>query len=107
MPSVWCAHFPLHQRSMSIMMVGIYFSVRFCEPVIENDCARAKADKREGAGIFQPTGAVPRHMITAAFNADPQKIGGATRPGGALAHELPHYQFLALHALMEPRKLGP
>ncbi|MGA7166506.1 MAG: hypothetical protein WBX37_21520 [Pseudolabrys sp.] len=44
----------------------------------------------EGAGIFRPTGAVPRDTITAAFNADPQKIGGATRPGGALAHELAH-----------------
>ena len=43
----------------------------------------------EGAGIFRPTGAVPRDTITAAFNADPQKIGGATRPGRALAHELP------------------
>jgi hypothetical protein len=31
----------------------------------------------EGAGIFRPTGAVPRDTITAAFNADPQKIGRA------------------------------
>ncbi|MGB8749120.1 MAG: hypothetical protein WCD54_24635, partial [Pseudolabrys sp.] len=44
----------------------------------------------EGAGIFRPTGAVPRNTITAAFSADPQKIGGTTRPGGALAHELAH-----------------
>ena len=44
----------------------------------------------EGAGIFRPTGAVLGDTITAAFNADPQKIGGATRPGGALAHELAH-----------------
>ena len=43
----------------------------------------------EGAGIFRPTGAVLRDTITA-VNADPQKIGGATRPGGALAHELAH-----------------
>jgi hypothetical protein len=44
----------------------------------------------EGAGSFRLTGAVFRHTITAAFNADPQKISGTTRPGGALAHELAH-----------------
>jgi hypothetical protein len=44
----------------------------------------------EDAGIFRPTGAVPRDTITVALNADPQKIGGGTRPGGAPAHELPH-----------------
>jgi hypothetical protein len=42
----------------------------------------------EGAGIFGLAGAVA--SLTGAFNADPQKIGGATRPGAALAHELPH-----------------
>jgi hypothetical protein len=51
-------------------------------------CLRATQVAGEGAGIFRPTGAVLRDTITAAFNAVPQKIGGATRPGGALAHEL-------------------
>jgi hypothetical protein len=41
----------------------------------------------EGAGIFRPTDAVLRDTITAAFNADPQKIGGATRPRAAFAHD--------------------
>src|SRR5262245_6400762 len=43
----------------------------------------------EDAGIFRPTGAAARDTITAAFDADPQKIGGGARPGGATAHELP------------------
>ena len=51
---------------------------------------RATQVAGEGAGIFRPTGAVPRDTITAAVNADPQKICSATRPGAALAHELPH-----------------
>jgi hypothetical protein len=44
----------------------------------------------ESAGIFGPAGAVA--WLTGAFNADPQKIGGATRPGAALAHELSRTQ---------------
>jgi hypothetical protein len=42
----------------------------------------------ESAGVFGPAGAVA--CLTGAFNADPQKIGGAPRPGAGLAHELPH-----------------
>jgi hypothetical protein len=44
----------------------------------------------EGAGILGPAGAVLRNTLTAAFKANPQKIGGAPRPRAALAHEFPH-----------------
>jgi hypothetical protein len=47
------------------------------------DAERPKEDLRptqvagEGARIFGPAGAVPRNMLTAAFSANPQKIGAA------------------------------
>jgi hypothetical protein len=60
----------------------------------------------EGAGIFRPTGAVLRDTITAAFNADPQKIGGATRPGGALAHAHTAPECTRLPAFCSSMKTG-
>jgi hypothetical protein len=42
----------------------------------------------EGTGIFASTGAAA--CLSSPFAADPQKIGGATRPRAALAHQLAH-----------------
>ena len=41
----------------------------------------------QSARIFGPAGAVA--CLPSTFNANPQKIGGTTRPRAALAHELP------------------
>ena len=51
-------------------------------------CLRPTQVAGEGARIFGPAG--PVTCLPRAFNADPQKIGGAADPRAALAHELPH-----------------
>ena len=42
----------------------------------------------EGPRVFGPAGGAV--CVPAAFNANPQKIGSASRPRAALAHEIPH-----------------
>ena len=51
-------------------------------------CLRTTQVAGKGAGIFRPASVIA--CLTGAFNADPQKIGGATCPRATLAHELPH-----------------
>src|SRR5271166_5048098 len=51
-------------------------------------CLRPTQVPGQGARIFGPAG--PVACLPRAFNTNPQKIGGAARPGAALAHELPH-----------------
>ena len=51
-------------------------------------CLRPTQVAGEGAGIFGPADAAA--CLTGAFSAGLQKIGSATRPRAALAHEVPH-----------------
>src|SRR5439155_9018851 len=51
-------------------------------------CLRPTQVPGERAGASTPAGAKPGLADT--FSAGPQKIGGASRPGAAFAHDLPH-----------------